>query len=84
MVSGSRPTSVSACATRCAALFRIERLALDEQTLLDDLQDRQARRQRAVGILEDDLHVLAQRPHVLALKSVDIAARYRRSGLPTR
>ena len=40
--------------------------ALDLQALLDDLADRQARRQRAVGILEDDLHLLAQGSHALA------------------
>ena len=48
--------------------------ALDEQPFLDDLADRQARRERAVGVLEDDLHLLAQRPHALGVEAVDALA----------
>ncbi len=57
-----------------AALAIIEPLVLHEQPLLDDLGHRQARRQGAVGILEDDLHVLAQGPHGLAVQPVDAPA----------
>ena len=53
--------------------------ALDQQALLDDLADRQARRQRAVGVLEDHLHLLAQRPHALGVEGRRCACRRRRS-----
>ena len=48
-----------------APLGAIHVRLLDEQALLDDLRDRQARRERAVRILEHDLHVAAERPHLL-------------------
>ena len=34
---------------------------VDAQAFLDDLADRQARRERAVGVLEDDLHLAPER-----------------------
>ena len=34
------------------------------QAFLDDVGDRHARRERAVGVLEHDLHVAAERPHL--------------------
>ena len=43
---------------------------MDRQALLDDLGDRHARRQRAVGILEHDLHVAAVRPHLLEAQAL--------------
>ena len=48
---------------------------LDQQAFLDDLTDRQAWRQRAIGVLEDDLHLLAQRAHLATLKGLDVAAK---------
>ncbi len=45
------------------------------QAFLDDLADGQARGERAVRVLEDDLHLLAQRAHL-------VGATARRCGLP--
>src|SRR5205823_14774408 len=52
----------------------IEPLSLHDQALLDDLPDRQPRRQRSIRILEHDLHLLAQGPHRLCFECLDIAA----------
>ncbi len=57
---------------------------MDPQALLDDVGDRHARRQRAVRILEHDLHVAADRPHLLELAGPAAACPGRRSGPPTR
>ena len=55
--------------------FRLGDVRLvDGQPLLDDLHHRKARRQAAVGVLEDDLHVLAQRDEALALHVADLVA----------
>ena len=47
---------------------------MDAQPLFHDLLDGQSRRQAAVGILEDDLHVLAQRDEALAPNVADFPA----------
>ena len=52
---------------------------MDLQPLLDDVGDRHARAERAVGILEDDLHLAAERPHLLEARALDVACRGRRS-----
>src|SRR5262249_51167157 len=44
------------------------------QPLADDLPDRQARAQAAVGILEDDLHLAAERAQRLAIQLGDVLA----------
>src|SRR5262245_65300975 len=46
-------------------------MILDDQALLDDLSHRKARRKRAVRVLEHDLHVASERPHVLRVVAVD-------------
>ena len=70
---GIEPDLDERLAHSCPALFRIE-AALDGEPLLDDLQDRQPRAERAVRVLEHDLHVLAQRPHVACVEVLDVAA----------
>ena len=57
-----------------AALVVVELGRLDRQAFLDDLADRHARRQRAVRVLEHDLHVFAQRAHFAAGQPVDALA----------
>src|SRR6185312_3226476 len=47
---------------------------LNRQALLDDLPDREARRQRAVRVLEHDLHVTPERAHALGVVAVDAVA----------
>ena len=49
---------------RLAALGGVEPRLLRDQSLFDDLGDRQPRRQRAERVLEDDLHVAPERPHL--------------------
>src|SRR3546814_2165916 len=44
---------------------------MDLQALGNDLADREARAERALGILEDDLHGAAQRPQVLVAEALD-------------
>ena len=44
------------------------------EALLDDVGNRHARRQRAVGVLEHDLHVVAERPHLPEVQPGDLAA----------
>src|SRR5262249_26157535 len=46
-------------------------LRMDLQPLADDVADRHARAQRAVRVLEDDLHVGAERPHLLKAVLLD-------------
>ena len=53
---------------------RRQALVLDQQALLDDFRHRHARRQRAIGVLENDLQFLAQRPHLARGKAVDVLA----------
>ena len=59
------------------ALAVAQRPVLDRQPFLDDLGDRQTRRQRAIGVLEHDLDVAAQRPHRLPTEAVDTVAEIR-------
>ena len=47
---------------------------MDDQRLADDRADRHARVERGVGILEDDLHVAAQRAQRLAVERDDALA----------
>src|SRR5689334_9698361 len=54
--------------TRVALLVGELRL-VHGQALGDDVADRHARRERAERILEHDLHVAAERPHRLELRS---------------
>ena len=68
------PTSCKASETAARVLGSHGRV-LDQQAFLDDLTDRQAWRQRAIGVLEDDLHLLAQRTHLATLKGLDVAAK---------
>ena len=56
------------------ALIGVHARALDQQALLDDLPDGQPRRQGAVGILEDHLHLFAQRTHALGVEGLDARA----------
>ena len=44
------------------------------QRLADDVADAQARVQRGVGVLEDDLQLAAPGPHLLAREAVDALA----------
>src|SRR3546814_12543424 len=44
---------------------------VDLQALGDDLADREARAERTVRVLEDDLHGAAQRPQVLVAEALD-------------
>ena len=48
--------------------------ALDRESLLDDLGHGQTRRQRPVGVLEDDLKVAAQGPQRRRIEPVDASA----------
>ena len=56
---------------RAPSTTRASRSAADSdgsctlQPLADDVADRHARAERAEGVLEDDLHVAAERPHLL-------------------
>src|SRR3954471_2808560 len=58
--------------------LRVERLAamqpLHAQRLADDLSARHARVERRVRILEDHVHVAAQRPHLATREVRDVAA----------
>ncbi len=49
-------------------------MSCTSRPLGDDLGDREARRERSVGILEHDLHLAAQWPHVAAVIAVDALA----------
>src|SRR5215470_9632425 len=49
-------------------------MILDNQALLDDLSHRKPRRKRAVRVLEHDLHVAPERPHVFRVVAVDAVA----------
>ena len=44
------------------------------QPFLDDVGDRHARAERAVGVLEHDLHVAAERPHLLEVQALQLLA----------
>ena len=55
------PTSSSSSPRAPAALGAVAH-AVDQQRLADDVADRHARVERGVGVLEDHLHVPAQRP----------------------
>src|ERR1700722_15287752 len=48
--------------------------AMDLQSLLDDVVDRHARRERAVRILKHDLHVASERAHLLETQSLQLVA----------
>ena len=65
---------MSAALTRSRRCVVVELRRLDGQAFLDDLEDRHARRQRAERVLEDDLHVLAQRAHLAVGQPVDALA----------
>ena len=41
--------------------FRLVSKVVDDQAFFDDLPDRHARAERAVGVLENNLHALPQR-----------------------
>src|SRR5690606_38491219 len=45
------------------ALAAVGADAIDDQAFLDDLADRHARIEAGEGVLKDDLHATAQRPH---------------------
>src|SRR3954468_6239072 len=47
---------------------------VDDQPFLDDLADRHAWIERGERVLEDDLHALPQRPHLLAILAIDALA----------
>src|ERR1700749_921444 len=47
---------------------------MDFQPFLDDLRDREPRRQAGIRVLEDDLHLAPERPQLAAAKFVDAAA----------
>ena len=44
------------------------------QPLVDDVGNRHARAERAVGVLEHDLHVVAERPHLAEFQAGDLLA----------
>ena len=46
---------------------------VNPHALLDDVGHRHARRQRAVRVLEHDLHVAAVRPHLLEAQALQLA-----------
>ena len=48
--------------------------AVDAQPLGDDLADRHSRRQAAIGVLEHDLHIAPQRPHLPTRAPGDVLA----------
>src|SRR5690349_2576162 len=56
------------------ALAVVKLRVLNRQPFFDDLADGQTRRERTVGILEDDLHFLAERTHLLVRQAVDAVA----------
>ncbi len=64
MLAGSTPVSASARAAASRRSARVHPRLERDQPLLDDLGHRQPRRQRTVGVLEDDLHVAPERPHL--------------------
>src|SRR6185295_14074459 len=55
------------------ALFVRQRLLMHGQAFGDDIADRHARAQRAERILKHDLHVAAERQHVLEAQALDVA-----------
>jgi len=62
------------------ALSRRKVGLMHPQPFLDHARDRHARGQRAVGVLEHDLHVAAVRPHSLEAKAMDrLAKKYDRA-----
>ncbi len=50
----------------------VQRRLVDEQTFGDDLADCLTRRERPKGILEDELHLLAQGPHLPTVEAGDV------------
>ena len=71
---GIEPHLAQGLSDAMAALLIGQLGLLDEQAFLDDLADGQAWGERAVGILEDDLHFLAQGTHLLLCQTVDTIA----------
>ncbi len=55
------------------ALAPIEFRVMDAQPFADDLADGQARRERAEGVLEDDLQARTQRAHAGAIQGGKVA-----------
>ena len=68
------PTSFSAWTTRASRSASARLGSCTLETLRDDVADHHARAERIEGILEDDLHVAAKRPHLLELRALDVAA----------
>ena len=68
------PTSSSASHDHGLALLLGLRELVHLEALGDDLADGEPRRQRAIGVLEHDLHLPAQRAHLAAAQAVDARA----------
>src|SRR6185437_10820672 len=58
-----------------AASLKAQRIVLHTQAFGDDIGDRHTRRQRAVGILKNNLNITPQGPHRLEAKPVDVPAK---------
>src|SRR5215813_488381 len=64
-------SSTMARATAVRALFAPHLRMMHPQAFLDDVGDRHAWTQGAIGILEHDLHVAPERPHGFELQALD-------------
>ena len=69
-MAGSRPTSVEDRGDPAGLVAE----AVDAEALGDDLLDRHARGERAVGVLEHHLHVAAQAAELAVLPALDVLA----------
>jgi hypothetical protein len=67
---GGRPTRPAALVTTRRAPLGGVADAVDAQRLADDRPDRHARVERAVGVLEDDLHLAPGGPHLARRQAV--------------
>ena len=71
---GSSPTSVSASSIRRLRSAGAPADGVDAEPFLDDLADGQPRRERAVGILEDDLHLRGGAAGARPREALELAA----------
>ena len=74
MWSACRPTVSSSSTTRSSNCWREDGQPVDGQRLADDRADRHARVERGERVLEDDLHVAAERVQLLAAECDDVPA----------
>ena len=71
-MAGSSPTSTRASPIIFAALLIGFAEAMDAEPLADDLADGQSRAEAAEGVLEDDLHLAAERAQRLPPQALDV------------